>query len=71
MEEITEGERVREDVIEGKTGDDWTELCRGHSVGHKRIDTFTPVDVSAIRWRRLKAVGEPRLRRLAAYRVAK
>jgi alpha-L-fucosidase len=71
MEQIAEGERVREYVVEGQTGGDWKELCRGQSLGHKRIDTFPAADVAAIRWRCLRSVGEPRIRRLAAYRVAR
>jgi alpha-L-fucosidase len=69
MENILEGERVREYVIEGLAGDQWQELCRGTSIGHKKIDQFTPVEVSKIRWRCLKSVGEPLIRRLAAYSV--
>ena len=40
MEQITEGERVRQYVLEGLVGDRWTELARGQSIGHKRIERF-------------------------------
>jgi alpha-L-fucosidase len=70
METNTEGERVREYVIEGQTGAAWTELCRGQSVGHKRIDTFPATEVWAIRWRCLRSEGEPVIRRLAAHGAA-
>jgi len=69
MENILEGERVREYVIEGLVGDQWKELCRGTSIGHKKIDQFSPTEVSKVRWRCLKSVAEPRIRSLAAYAV--
>ena len=70
MEDIREGERVREYVIEGLVGDQWKELCRGTSIGHKKIDQFSPAEVSKVRWRCLKSVSQPRIRRLAAYSVS-
>ena len=70
MENILEGERVREYVIEGLVGGQWKELCRGTSIGRKKIDQFSPTEVSKIRWRCLKSVAEPRIRKLAAYSVA-
>ena len=69
MENILEGERVREYVIEGLVGGQWKELCRGTSIGHKKIDKFSPVELSKIRWRSLKAAAEPRIRRLAVFDV--
>jgi hypothetical protein len=69
MENILEGERVRDYVIEGLSSDRWMELCRGTSIGHKKIDRFSPVEVAKIRWRCLKAAAEPRIRSLAVYAV--
>lgn len=69
MEAIAQGERVREYVVEGLVGGQWRELCRGESIGHKKIDRFEPVEVSRVRWRCLRSVGEPNLRRLAVYSV--
>ena len=69
MENILEGERVREYVIDGLVGDVWRELCRGSSIGHKKIDRFAPTEVSQVRWRCLKSVAEPDIRRLAVYAV--
>jgi alpha-L-fucosidase len=69
MEQITEGQRVREYVVQGFAGGEWRELCRGSSVGHKRIQRFAPVDVTKVRWRSLKSVGDPLIRKLAAYYV--
>ena len=69
MENILEGERVREYVIEGLMDGHWKEVCRGTSIGHKKIDAFAPVELSKVRWRCLKSVAEPRIRRLAIYAV--
>jgi alpha-L-fucosidase len=69
MENILEGERVREYAVEGFVGDRWQELCRGTAIGHKKIDQFNPTEVTKIRWRCLKSVAEPRIRRLSVYSV--
>jgi alpha-L-fucosidase len=69
MENIIEGERVREYVVEGLTGGGWKELCKGESIGHKKIDRFKPVTVSRIRLRCVRSVAEPLIRKLAVYSV--
>jgi alpha-L-fucosidase len=70
MEDIQQGERIREYQIEGQVGADaWRTLCAGQSVGHKRIERFDPTEVAAVRVRTVKSVGEPLIRSLAAYRV--
>ena len=70
MEQITEGEHVREYVIEGMADGSWHELCKGTSIGHKKIDSFPPVEVSKIRFRCIKSAAEPIIRKLAAYSIA-
>jgi alpha-L-fucosidase len=69
MEDIREGERVREYIIEGRTDRGWTELARGESIGHKRIERFGPVTVSAVRLRVKRSVANPLIRKLAVYAV--
>ncbi|MCE5269032.1 MAG: alpha-L-fucosidase, partial [Planctomycetaceae bacterium] len=69
MEQISEGQRVREYVVEGLVGDHWTELCHGQSIGHKRIERFAPVEVSKVRVRSTKHIAEPLIRKLAVYKV--
>jgi alpha-L-fucosidase len=69
MENILEGERVREYVIEGLVSDQWKELCRGTSIGHKKIDQFAPTEVSKVRLRVVKSAAEPLIRKLAVYAV--
>ncbi|MCX6977621.1 MAG: hypothetical protein NTX04_06715 [Verrucomicrobia bacterium] len=67
MEEILEGERVHEYVLEGFMGNTWKELCKGTAIGHKRIDRFAPVEVSKVRLRIVKSSAEPLIRKLAAF----
>ena len=69
-EDIAEGERVREYVVEGLGGDGaWHPLSEGTAIGHKKIDRFAPVAVSKVRLRVIRAAAEPRIRRLAAFSV--
>ena len=69
MEDIVQGERVREYVIKGKVGGEWQELCRGTAIGHKRIDHFAPVEVTKVRLHVEKSDAEPVIRKLAVYNV--
>lgn len=67
MEDIAGGERVREYRVEGLAGEAWNELCRGTSIGHKKIDRISPVEVSRLRLQVVRSAGEPLIRKLAAY----
>jgi len=69
-EDIREGERVREYVLEGLGSDQaWRLLAEGTAIGHKKIDRFAPVEVSKLRLRVTRAAAEPRIRSLAAFSV--
>ncbi len=67
MEDILHGQRVRAYVVEALTGTTWSEIARGTSIGHKKIDRFEPTEVSQLRWRCSKAVAIPIIRKFAAY----
>jgi len=69
MEKITEGERIREYVVEGFAGGTWKELCKGQSVGHKRIEKFGDVEVSKVRLRVTSSTAKPLIRQLAVYNI--
>ena len=56
-EDITQGERVRQYVVEGKIKGKWTVLATGSCIGHKHIQEITPVEVSALRLKVEKWVG--------------
>ena len=68
MEDISQGERVREYVIEGLVDDKWLELAHGTAIGHKKIDRFEPVRIAKARIRVIRSEGEPLIRRIALYR---
>ena len=67
MEDITEGERVRECTIQGKVDGQWKELCHGTAIGHKKIDRIPLVKVASVRLICLKSSAEPIIRKLAVY----
>jgi alpha-L-fucosidase len=67
MEQITEGERIREYVVEGLVDGAWRPICHGTAVGHKRLERFEPLTVSRVRLRVTKSVAEPLIRQLAVY----
>ncbi len=69
MEDIAQGERVREYRIEGRIGQEWKELAQGTAIGHKKIDRFAPAEVSAVAFRCLKSADTPVIRKLAVYDV--
>ncbi len=67
MEEITHGERIRKYVVEAKVGDDWQKVGGGTCIGHKRIQKFDPVSVTAVRLRVLESAGVPFIRKLDVF----
>jgi len=67
MEDTTEGERVREYVIEGRLNGEWQTICQGTAIGHKKIDSFKQIETNQIRLRNLLAADTPIIRKLAAY----
>ena len=71
MEDITQGERVLEYIIEGRVGGEWKELVRGTAIGHKKIDSIAPIEVSAVRLRTLKYAASPVIRKLAVYNTSR
>ena len=69
QEDISQGERVRRYEILGLVNGEWVPLAKGTAIGHKKIDHFAPVSLSAVRLHVLESVGEPAIRNLALFRV--
>ena len=67
MEDILQGERVREYVIQGLVNGKWQRIAKGSAIGHKKIDRFDPIRVSKVRLRILKSATRPIIRKLAVY----
>lgn len=55
QEDIRPGQRVQSYEVDGLVLGVWRQLCKGSSVGHKRIQEFNPVSVSGVR---LKITGQ-------------
>ena len=70
MEDILQGERVREYVIQGLVNGKWQRIAKGSAIGHKKIDRFDPIKVSKVRLRVLKAAAKPVIRKLAVYNTS-
>lgn len=70
MEDITQGERVREYTVEGLVDKRWQEICKGTAIGHKKIDRFIPIKVSKVRFHCTKSAMAPIIRKFAVYCVA-
>jgi alpha-L-fucosidase len=69
MEDILQGERVRQYVVVGLIDGQWNELCCGTAIGHKKIDRLKPVKVAKVRLRCTKAAATPHIRKLAVYHI--
>jgi alpha-L-fucosidase len=68
MEDIAQGERVRQFVVEAQVpGPQWQKLFAGESIGHKRIIQFPPLEAAQVRVQVLKSTAPARFRRVAAY----
>ncbi len=69
MEDISQGERVLEYVIEAQVNGEWKEVVKGTAIGHKKIDQFAPVESGRWRFRCLKSNGPVSVSKFAAYSV--
>ncbi len=67
QEDCAFGQRVRAYRLEGFSSGKWVDLGRGISIGHKRIQPVPPAIVQAIRFVAEESVGQPVIRRLAAF----
>ncbi len=67
QEDTSQGERVREYVIEGLAQGTWSLLGSGTAVGQMRIQPIGPLVLEALRLRCTRTSGAPAIRRLAAF----
>lgn len=67
QEDIAHGERIRAYELKGCVDGRWETLAKGSCVGHKRIETFAPRTLTALRLDVTEAVAEPRLRTFSVY----
>jgi alpha-L-fucosidase len=69
MEDIQNGERVREFTLEGKGAGGWKTLSTGSCIGHKFIARFEDAEVSALRLKILNSIGEPGIRSFSVFHI--
>ena len=69
MEDYQHGQRIRKYSVEGLLNREWQELCKGQSIGRKKIDYFPEVETSKIRLTVTKSVQQPLIRNFSAYFV--
>jgi len=67
QEELSQGEIVREYVLEGLAQGKWAPLGGGTAIGQMRIQPIEPATLEAIRFRCMRASGQPVIRRMAVF----
>ena len=67
MEDITQGERVRKFVLEGKTSTGWKKIFEGSCIGHKFIHRFEEIEVSSLRLTVSESIEKPIIKGFRVY----
>ena len=67
MEDLSKGQRIREYSVEAWENNQWIPVCKGISVGHKRIQIFNTVKTNRIRLNILKTDRTPVIVKFAAF----
>ena len=62
MEWLNDGQRIEKFRIEAWTGNRWNTVVGGNAIGHRRIDSFTPVTTSRVRLNILSSSAEAHIR---------
>ena len=71
-EDIRQGERVRQFVVEGRGADgQWTVLWRGTQIGSRQLVPIAPVPLAAVRLKVERSVGQPAIKELAVFQVGR
>ncbi|MGV8093879.1 MAG: alpha-L-fucosidase [Mangrovibacterium sp.] len=68
QEDYTRGERIREYQAEAFVKGKWIELCKGESVGHKRIEKFALVSTDRLRLRITQSSGTPLITNFSVFK---
>ncbi len=70
MEDISNGERVRKFILEGKTKRGWQTVFEGSCIGHKFIHRFNDMDVYEVRLNILESKRKPRIKKFEVFNVS-
>ena len=68
-EDLAQGERVREFIIEGKTAVGWQEIFKGSCIGHKFIHRFDELKVDALRLKISESIGKLQIKKFEVFKV--
>jgi len=69
LEWLNDGQRVEHYRIEAWDGKNWKSLVEGHAIGHKKIDSFSPVTTSRVRLNILASSGEAHIREFQVFNI--
>ncbi len=69
QERIADGQHIEAYKLEALTDSGWKEIVRGTTVGHKKLDRFTPITASRFRCTILESRTAPCLRRFALFQA--
>jgi len=69
QEDISQGQRVRDFVLEVPHGSSWKAVFRGTAIGYKYIASFDPVSAEVVRLRITNSVGVPTIQRFDTFSV--
>lgn len=69
-EDITKGQRVEEFDVLGLVGGEWKPLASGTTIGYKRIVTFDPTEVEAVKIDVKSQRAEPNLKPMELYLIS-
>ncbi len=61
QEDIQDGQRVRDYVVEAEVDGTWKQICAGSCIGHKRIEPVASCNARKFRLRITKSMGEPEI----------
>jgi alpha-L-fucosidase len=60
MEDLHEGQKIAEYIIEAQNSKgQWIKICKGESIGHKRIERFKPIKTKKIRFNCIRSFADP------------
>lgn len=69
QEDLVYGQRILEYEVKGLTNGKWVSLCKGSSVGNKRINFFKDIVVEAVKLNIINCKDTPIIKLFAAYNV--
>ncbi|MBD0831621.1 alpha-L-fucosidase [Aestuariibaculum sediminum] len=68
-EDITQGERVRQFILEGKTQNGWESIFEGSCIGHKFIHLFEDMELKAVRLKVKESKGTPQINSFEVFNI--